>query len=717
ATGNQDWTLDLSDENSGQQYALKPALSGCQLDQEVQWTDLPCELPNEELCIYGGTMGAENITVDAWNGTGWETVFHDLSSGWNNQTITDWLTTSNLTIRFKGGNETGDITQDQWQIDIALVHLWNNVVNYELDLEVQWTSADYTRTNEELCINTGTFSGSEDLQVKVRSDGSWIWIMNLTASQWNNVSITSYLTSSTLTVQFLGGTETSDTTQDSWNIDATLLHVWTNESNWLSGWDERVKMTIGHNDIDSDLTNFPILVHLSGSSGRDNEDTTFVFDEVGLNSKKIAVTQSDGTTQCYVEVEKWNSTSEQAWLWVKVPSISATANTDLYLYYDNSQPDNTAYIGEKGSTPGENVWNADFKGVWHLDEDPSGASPQMRDSTSNGHNGTSNGVMTSSDQIAGTIDGSLDLDGTDDYIQTTSNELKTLDNFTMSVWFKADSTTAPQHILWEGPASQNGWGDGSNPTSHEMHLTLCKFDANDTLNFFYGYEAPGGDWVPAVEINGSFSDTTNWNHAIVVVTGASTSPSAELFLNGVFFGSDTGSQTNRTAWDTALRIGRPGADQRYLDGKIDEVRIIGSAVSVEWVKACYESERDHLLDFHKEGISEGAFDYVTRINNTAAESRQIRLKSYSDSNLNRLGDCMIYFYNSTDAVSNQIVVEDGSYSQNVGPWFDLGAFETIYVVVVTNAGFSGTSRISVNLEILTPNTATYIQYILEFRFT
>ncbi len=162
-----------------------------------------------------------------------------------------------------------------------------------------------------------------------------------------------------------------------------------------------------------------------------------------------------------MEIEKWDDASEQAWLWVKVPSISSTANTDLYLYYDSSQPDNTAYVGDKGSTAAQNVWNTNFKGVWHLDEDPSGTSPQMRDSTSNNHNGTSNGNMTSGDQVAGKIDGSLDFDGTDDYIQTTSNELKTLDNFTLSVWFKADSTTDPHHILWEGPASQNGWGDGS----------------------------------------------------------------------------------------------------------------------------------------------------------------------------------------------------------------------------------------------------------------
>jgi len=410
---------------------------------------------------------------------------------------------------------------------------------------------------------------------------------------------------------------------------------------WLNGWDKRVRITIDRNDVDADLFNFPLLVYLSNSSsGRNNDDVSFVFDELqnDTNRKKIAVTKSDGLTQCYVEIERWDYVSEKAWLWIKVPNISSKGNTNLYLYYDSSQPYNTAYVGDKGSTAAQNVWNTNFKGVWHLDEDPSGTSPQMRDSTSNNHNGTSNGNMTSGDQIAGKIDGSLDFDGTDDYINTTSNELKTLNNFTLSVWFKADSTTAPQHILWEGPASQNGWGDGSSPNSHEMHLTICKFDANNTLNFFYGYEESGGDFAPAVEIIMPFSDTTNWNHAVVVMTDAGTSPSAELFLNGVSQGTDTGTQTNRTAWDTNLRIGRPGQSQRYFDGMTDEVRILETAVSASWVKASYESERGNLLDFGSE--ERNIIDHVD--NNTSDIGSPTDIGTHSNFTAQQYGPDSIY---------------------------------------------------------------------------
>jgi hypothetical protein len=99
--------------------------------------------------------------------------------------------------------------------------------NYQLNLEIQWTNVNFTRPIETLCIKTGAFTGSENIHVRIwNSTSSW-WdpIMTLTASQWNNASITSHLTASTFTVQFLGGVETGDTTQDSWNICSSLIRT------------------------------------------------------------------------------------------------------------------------------------------------------------------------------------------------------------------------------------------------------------------------------------------------------------------------------------------------------------------------------------------------------------------------------------------------------------------------------------------------------------
>jgi hypothetical protein len=205
------------------------AIDDYRLDQEVQWTNIPSNLPNEYLCIYTGSTDSEDLLVDAWNGTGWENLYADLSAdSWNNISITDYLISSTFTIRFRDGNTTGDSsTQDMWEIEVALIHVWNEGSVYKLDLEVQWTSAEYGDYYEELCIKTGT-TDPEDILVDVWDGSQWQEVFSdLNPNAWNNVSVTSYLISNTFTIRYRGGSETLDNNQDQWEIDAVLLHTWT----------------------------------------------------------------------------------------------------------------------------------------------------------------------------------------------------------------------------------------------------------------------------------------------------------------------------------------------------------------------------------------------------------------------------------------------------------------------------------------------------------
>jgi len=137
---------------------------------------------------------------------------------------------------------------------------------------------------------------------------------------------------------------------------------------WLSGWAKRVKVSIDAGDVDSALSNFPVLLYISDSSGINSDDVSFVFDELTSddNRKKIAVTTDDGTTECYVEIEKWDDGNEKAWLWVKVPSVASGADTELYLYYDKDHAENTAKVGDTNDAIAENVWDTNFKAVYHM---------------------------------------------------------------------------------------------------------------------------------------------------------------------------------------------------------------------------------------------------------------------------------------------------------------------------------------------------------------
>lgn len=70
------------------------------------------------------TQPMESLKVDVWTGSDWQNLFANLSNGWNNATISSYLTSSTLTIRFKGNGETSDSTQDSWNIDSTVIHAW-----------------------------------------------------------------------------------------------------------------------------------------------------------------------------------------------------------------------------------------------------------------------------------------------------------------------------------------------------------------------------------------------------------------------------------------------------------------------------------------------------------------------------------------------------------------------------------------------------------------
>jgi hypothetical protein len=196
----------------------------CELDLEVQFTDVTYTLSNEFLCIYSGNSGSENLRVDVRNGSTWNSLI-TLSPGWNNVTVASYLNSSTFTIRFKGATETSDPDQNSWQIDAVLLNLsGTNPDTYVLDLEAQWVDIPYIFPNEVLAIYAGTL-GNESLRVDVWSEGTWNTLIPALSSGWNNASITPYLNSSTFTIRFKGTLESGDTYRNTWQIDTTLIRL------------------------------------------------------------------------------------------------------------------------------------------------------------------------------------------------------------------------------------------------------------------------------------------------------------------------------------------------------------------------------------------------------------------------------------------------------------------------------------------------------------
>ncbi|RLI40447.1 hypothetical protein DRO59_09300, partial [Candidatus Bathyarchaeota archaeon] len=355
---------------------------------------------------------------------------------------------------------------------------------------------------------------------------------------------------------------------------------------WLSGWAKRRQITIDHNYIDESLTDFPVLLHLSASSGINSANLTSIFDEVGSNYKKIAVTTSDGVTQCYVEVEKWNATAEEAWLWVKVPSISNTTDTTLYIYYDNTQSNNTAYIGDPGETPAQNVWDDNFKLVTHMRDDPD--SSHIRDSTSYANNGTKKAAGEPVVTTSGMIDDAQDFDGEDDYVNCGNDvSLQMKEIITVEVLFKADDLTDHDALVVKTNIKQlaQGWG-------------IEYYGGN--LRFWVTHWNAEGDGGVARK---TFSDTTSWHYVVGTYDKNAGSNEVNIYIDAVAGTPGSSNVDIKDADKYDVLVGQ--GFQNFFDGMIDEIRISDIVRSPAWVKATYETERDDLLTWGSEETSGG----------------------------------------------------------------------------------------------------------------
>jgi hypothetical protein len=205
-------------------YATTSQTNSYQLDIQEQWENAVYTCANEQLCVRTGEISSEELILQAWDGSTWQTISSSLKPNtWNNFSVTTYLSSATFSIRFTDGSKSSDSTKDTWQIESTLLHTWDSA-NQAINIEEQFTNIDYTKQNEQLCIYTGTWSHGASLAVQVWN-GTWNTVIaSLAPHSWNNVSVSNYLTSSNLTIRFLSAE--SLLSLNSWQIDTVLLSTW-----------------------------------------------------------------------------------------------------------------------------------------------------------------------------------------------------------------------------------------------------------------------------------------------------------------------------------------------------------------------------------------------------------------------------------------------------------------------------------------------------------
>lgn len=364
-----------------------------------------------------------------------------------------------------------------------------------------------------------------------------------------------------------------------------LLFAVSANAAWLSGYDQRIELTVDNTKIDAALSHFPVTVILSSTHG------DCVFDELtsDANRLKIAFTKSDGTTEMYGEIEKWDDANESAIIHVSMSgwSISSSADTDFYMYYDSDHADNTSYIGDIDSTPGHSVWDSNFKFVGHMVD---ATTSSVKDSTNNGTDGTKKGANEPI-ETTGKVGKGQDFDGTDDYIVTGAI---TINEITATCIIKHSST-----LEWDGIAiaSDDSSGNWWQIVNSDTNSIRCEYK-NGVNAKQYTYDA-----------NTVVNDNA-WHLVSMVV---SNTPDMKIYVDGsedTPYGKNCDTLTATLNITEELRMGTIRDEVFYGDTNIDEVRVSNTARSAAWIKATYNSLYDTLLTY---GSEETTTTFIPRV--------------------------------------------------------------------------------------------------------
>ena len=154
--------------------------------------------------------------------------------------------------------------------------------------------------------------------------------------------------------------------------------------------------------------------------------------------------------------------------------------------------------------------------------------------------------------VSGFIDGALEFDGVDDYVEI--GDLDLTGSFTLTCWIQPSSLPG-------------GW-----------HSVVIK---EDDYGFeFDGYELCGAVWG----IGGQHWVCTNistpaiWYHAALTWNGSD----VEMFIDGSSVGQNTGTHVSN---NNPLLFGSWDTSSEFFNGIIDDVRIYNVALTAEQIEA------------------------------------------------------------------------------------------------------------------------------------
>ncbi|MFW9940734.1 MAG: DUF2341 domain-containing protein [Candidatus Thorarchaeota archaeon] len=304
--------------------------------------------------------------------------------------------------------------------------------------------------------------------------------------------------------------------------------------------------------------NFPVLISILDSDMHDHVNQS--------NGNDIAF--SNDTDWLDHEIEYFNKSYDETYAklvaWVRIPSLSTSNNTIIYMYYGNGT------MSSRQNPTG--VWSDHYKGVWHLSE----SSGDVLDSTSYNSSGTIFGTVTRN--APGKADGAYSF-GDNDEINFGDPIDGHLDfgtgSFTISFWLNITTDSGYYQLpIHKGATTYTdiGYDFETNTDASSLSFRICDNSENVEES-------------PHLDIS---ADIGNWIYLTGVVDRASNR--IRIFKNGLQEGSGTDiTGIGNINSDNPLLA--PNSDYA-LYGLLDEIRICSIQRSAGWIATEYSNQDD-----------------------------------------------------------------------------------------------------------------------------
>ena len=303
-------------------------------------------------------------------------------------------------------------------------------------------------------------------------------------------------------------------------------------------------MTVSAGDVDADLADFPLLVSVTDAA---------LAAQAQADGSDIRFVAADGTTPLDHEIERFDSGSGSLQAWVRVPLLSSSTDTTVYLVFGAANAPDQQNVRD--------TWDQVTAAAWHLGRNPAGPAPRIDDSTINNVDGLTDGSMTAGDLVAGRIASALDFDGSDDRGLVEPIGFGGRGALTMSAWVRADATAADSAVV-----TKRGGG------SRWFDLSVAAGGAaSATVN-------TAGDGE--VTVTGGAIGTGVWHHLAATWNGTT----IKLYVDGIEVAQQPAAGTLLASTD-AVAIGAAPDGSDPFDGAIDEVRLVTAVRPPEWLVA------------------------------------------------------------------------------------------------------------------------------------